>query len=179
MNKTPRFGAHRSTAGGIQNAYLSAEKIGCDCLQIFVRNQRQWQAKPLTPAQIDTVREARQSSNLHPVVAHASYLINLASGDEVIRDKSLGAVVDEMQRCGQLGVSGYVIHPGAAGSDSIEVGMERIASALDEAQQRLGDAGVAVGEGGVRLLLEVTAGQGEIDRASVRADPRDHRSNAR
>ena len=157
-NKKPaaieqRFGAHMSAAGGLENAFTAGAEVGCDCLQIFVKNQRQWKAKPLSDDQISAYQAAQKETGLSPVVAHASYLINLASPDEAAREKSSNAVIDELERCEALGVDGLVLHPGAHLGDGISKGIRRIAGALDSIH--------AATEGFTcQVLLESTAGQG-------------------
>jgi deoxyribonuclease-4 len=111
--KKPRFGAHMSVAGGLENAFAAGEAVGCDCLQIFVKNQRQWRAGPLTDEQIARFRKARSATGLAPVVAHASYLLNLASPSRNTRDMSVNTMVDELTRCEALGVEALVFHPGS------------------------------------------------------------------
>lgn len=149
----PLFGAHMSVAGGFQNAFAAAAYSGCDCLQIFVKNQRQWRAPALTREQIDAYRAAAAESAISPVVAHASYLLNLASPDPANRKKSITAMIDELQRCETLGVSALIFHPGAYLDDTVEAGIRRIARSLDEIHKAC--AGFAT-----RILLETTAGQG-------------------
>ncbi len=142
-----------SVAGGFANAFEAGVKAGCDCLQIFVKNQRQWSAKPLDDAAIAEYREAADRTGLTPVVAHASYLPNLASPEKANRTKSEEALVDELSRSAQLGVDAVVFHPGAHMGDGVEVGIERIAASIDKVAQR-------VDTEAVQLLLETTAGQG-------------------
>jgi deoxyribonuclease IV len=142
-----------SIAGGLYRAFDAAEATGCDCMQIFVKNQRQWRAAPLSAWQIRAFREARERTGIGPVVAHASYLLNLASPRAVQRRRSIAALVDELQRCEVLGVPYLVMHPGAHLGDGVAVGIERIAASLDAAHART--AGFAT-----TVLLETTAGQG-------------------
>lgn len=148
-----RFGAHMSAAGGLHNAFAEGVRVGCDCLQVFVKNQRQWTAKPLTDEQIRLYREAERATGLSPVVAHASYLLNLASPDETNRRKSIAALIDELERCEALGVSGLVVHPGAHLGEGEDAGLARIGRSLDEVHAAT--AGFAS-----QVLLETTAGQG-------------------
>ncbi len=111
--KLPRFGAHMSVAGGLENAFTAGQGVGCDCIQIFVKNQRQWRAGPLTDEQVARFRAARSATGLAPVIAHASYLLNLASPARSTRDMSINAMVDELTRCEALGVESLVFHPGS------------------------------------------------------------------
>jgi len=107
------LGAHLSVAGGLERALLEAGALGCECVQIFVKNQRQWRAGPLTADQIERFRQARNAMCVTPVVAHASYLLNLASPDKQVRQRSRDAMIDELERCEALGVDYLVFHPGA------------------------------------------------------------------
>lgn len=150
---TQRFGAHLSIAGGLHLAFERAVAVGCDCLQIFVKNQKQWTGKPLTDTDVSLFRRAQRASGIKPVVAHASYLINLGSPDPTMWERSVSAVVDELSRCEALGVGGLVMHPGAHMGEGEEAGIARIADGLDEVHRRL--AGIKA-----RVLLECTAGQG-------------------
>lgn len=149
----PRFGTHLSIAGGLENAIRAAATLKCDCVQIFVKNQRQWRAPPLAKEQVERFLAARRGTTISPVVAHASYLLNLAAPNETTRAASIAAMIDELERCEALDVSALVFHPGAHLEDSMEVGIERIARSLDS---------VCAATPGfrTRILLETTAGQG-------------------
>jgi deoxyribonuclease-4 len=148
-----RFGAHLSVAGGLHLAFDAAVATGCDCLQIFVKNQKQWSAKPLTDDAIRAYQQAQRATGIKPVVAHASYLINLGSPKKEQWQRSIAAVVDELERCAALGVHGLVVHPGAHMGTGIPAGVARIAAGLDEVHTRT--AGIRPS-----VLLETTAGQG-------------------
>jgi len=147
------LGAHCSTAGGLENAFATAKEVGCECLQIFVKNQRQWRAPSLTDDQVAAYKAAERETGITPVVAHASYLLNLASPERATRDKSIRAMIDELERCEALGVSALIFHPGAHLSATIEAGIECVARSLNEVHQRC--AGYKT-----MILLESTAGQG-------------------
>lgn len=167
IDARPRFGVHVSVAGGLVNAFTEGTRLGCDCVQIFVKNQRQWRSTPLTDDQIAAFRSVRSATNLTPVIAHANYLLNLASPVERVRSMSIDVLADELTRCEALGVEGLVLHPGSHLGDaecrmgngewrmteSESGGIERIAEALDEVHRRC--SGFAAG-----ILLETTAGQG-------------------
>jgi deoxyribonuclease IV len=148
-----RFGAHLSVAGGLHNALIAATELGCDCVQIFVKNQRQWRAKPLTDEQIRVFQDEQRRTGVHPVVAHACYLLNLASPARAGRRRSIVALIDELERCEMLGVPFLVLHPGAHLGTGIEAGIRNIIASLNAVH--LATAGFAT-----RLLLETTAGQG-------------------
>lgn len=163
----PVLGAHLSVAGGLECAITNAAALGCECVQIFVKNQRQWRAPPLGMDQIARFRAAQSATGVAPIVAHASYLLNLASPDDRVRLRSVEALTDELQRCDAVGVAYVVLHPGAhlnnaeCGMANAEkgitaaeqAGIERIALSLDEVHRRC--AGFRT-----MILLETTAGQG-------------------
>jgi deoxyribonuclease-4 len=148
-----KFGAHMSISGGLHKAFARGESAGCEAVQIFSKNQQQWRAKPLSDADIAHFKAEQQRSGLAPVIVHDSYLINLASPDDALWEKSIAAFAEELERCATLGIPYLVTHPGAHTGSGEETGLRREAEALN----RLFDAGV--GEG-VMVLLETTAGQG-------------------
>lgn len=161
-----------SIAGGAAKAVERAVDIGCDAFQIFVKSPSRWRNPPRSRSEATAFREAREAHGL-PVVAHAGYLINLASGSEEVAERSREALLDELQRCEALGVPGLVLHPGAPQEAPREEGIERVARGLDQVLTRH--------EGGsVRILLENTAGQGstlgltvgELADITVRTDGR-------
>jgi deoxyribonuclease-4 len=142
-----------STAGGLERAFHAAQSIGCDCLQLFVKNQRQWRAKRLSQGQIDAFEAARQETGLAPVVAHAGYLLNLASPDPAQRRRSRTALRDELRRCEALGVPYLVLHPGSHLDGTVAGALRRVARGLDILHRDT--RGFKA-----RTLLETTAGQG-------------------
>jgi len=142
------LGAHLSIAGGLDKALAKAGEFGFDAVALFLRNQRQWAAPPLGQEAVEVFRRVRRKFKLKVVLAHGSYLLNLAGEGEVFR-RSLEAMADDLGRCDRLGIEHLVIHPGTCEDE--EAGTERIATAVCE----------LLGQGGrVRLLLETTAGQG-------------------
>lgn len=147
------FGAHMSIGGGVANAFAQGEKAGCDTMQIFSKNQRQWEAKPYTPEEIADFKAEQQRTAIRPVVVHASYLINMASPKEGLWEKSIAGFADELERCAALEIPYLVVHPGSHTGSGEEAGLLRIGAALT----RVLEAGVAEG---VTVLLEITAGQG-------------------
>ncbi len=151
--KNQLFGAHMSVAGGFQNAFAAAANAGCDCLQIFVKNQRQWSAPPLTREAVDAYKSAEHETGIGPVVAHASYLLNLASPEKENVKRSVSALIDEIERCAQLGVPNLVFHPGAHMGEGVDAGIKRIVGGLNEVHKK-------AKAGSVQVLLETTAGQG-------------------
>src|SRR6185369_12052961 len=103
-----RIGAHMSVAGGVSKAIDRAVVHGCEALQIFTRNASQWRGKPLDPAEVRLFRERIEQTGITPVVSHASYLINLATTFQPLREQSLAAFVDEIDRAEALGLMGVV-----------------------------------------------------------------------
>lgn len=147
------LGAHISAAGGLHQAFARGALAGCQTIQIFSKNERQWQAKPLTEEAIAQFKAEAARAQPRAMMVHASYLINLASPDDELWERSIAACDDELARCQQLGIPYLVLHPGAHTGSGAEAGLGRVAEALD----RLFAAGVG---GDVQLLLETTAGQG-------------------
>jgi len=148
-----RFGVHMSIAGGLHMAAQRAQDAGCDCLQIFTKNNNRWDCKPLADSECAQFLMAIQAAQLEAPIAHASYLINLASPDPILWQKSLDALVVEWLRCEQLHLEGLVIHPGAHTASTPAEGLQRIVEAVQAAVEQ-------VAPSHCRLLLENTAGQG-------------------
>lgn len=124
------FGSHLSIAGSMVNALHEAEKLGLDTVQVFTKNQQQWKAKPLDPAMVaEWKTEVKRLGWGERIVSHASYLINLASANEELWEKSVNLMLDEIERCETLGIRYLVHHPGAAVGQTREEGMARIAKA--------------------------------------------------
>jgi len=149
----PPLGVHVSVAGGVATAFERAAALGCDAIQIWVKNANQWRARPLEKVEAAAFRTAHAAGGVGAVLAHASYLINLAAADPQVRALSLAALADELERCGRLGVAGLVLHPGAHLGAGEEAGLDRAAAALDQTLAAL--PGLRT-----RVLLENTAGQG-------------------
>jgi deoxyribonuclease IV len=149
----PLFGAHMSIAGGYHRAVLTAQEFDCHTVQLFTKNSNQWHAKEFTDAEVKQFRDAMAASKLRLPLAHDSYLINLASPDDTLWQRSIDAFTIEMQRAERLGLAYLVTHPGAHVGSGEAAGLERVVAGLDEAQRRCP---------GFRLqvLLETTAGQG-------------------
>ena len=145
-------GAHMSIAGGIYKAFERGRQVRCKTLQIFLKSSNQWKAKPLTEEDRMLFQKAQSRSRIFPVVAHDSYLINLASPDRALNRKSLDAFIEEMRRANYLGVPYLNLHPGAHMGAGVGDGLDRVAAALKEALNEVDPP--------VTLLLENTAGQG-------------------
>lgn len=156
------IGAHLPTSKGFLAALQMAQELECDCLQIFSKSPRQWNASPLDPTKAAGFRAAWKESGFYPLVAHDSYLINLAAPDEVVRRKSIDAMIDEVERADMLGCDFLVTHCGA----HLQKGCDENASraAVEAALQRLADSVRQVLEATpdtrVRIALENTCAQG-------------------
>ena len=149
----PRLGAHLSIAGGLPRAVDRAEASGCAALQIFTKSAGQWRARALPPEEIALFRRRLRQTGIRPVVAHNSYLINLAAADPALRRRSIDSLRDELDRAEALGLDGLVMHPGSYTSGTEQGGLKLIADGLDEILASRPD-------GKTRILLEHTAGQG-------------------
>jgi len=147
------FGSHLSICGGLHNALLEAENLGCETVQIFTKNQQQWRCSPLTQEAISEWQSHCKRLKFKRTVSHDSYLINLASPDPALRRKSIDLFVEELTRCVLLKVPYLVTHPGAHMGEGEEAGLGRVAEALDEVNS-------IVPADGVLTCLEITAGQG-------------------
>jgi len=145
-------GAHMSISGGHHLAFARGEDVGCTAMQIFTKNANQWHAKPIANEQAELFRKARKESSIGPVIAHDTYLINLAAPDDEKWGKSKAAFLDEMERCALLGVDLLVMHPGAHLGQGVDAGVERICTAFREIFSEAPES--------VTVLLENTAGQG-------------------
>ena len=155
MTVEPLLGAHESAAGGPSRAIERAEAIGCRALQVFVKSPSQWRGSELADSEVAAFRVARAASRVVAVVAHASYLINLAAPGATMRERSIEALADELERARRLGLDALVLHPGAHLGEGAAAGLRRAAAALDAAYARLAaDA--------PPTLLEQTAGQGTL-----------------
>lgn len=147
------FGSHLSIVGGLHNALLDAEKLGCETVQIFTKSQKQWACKPLEESAIAGWAEHRDRLKFNQTVCHDSYLINLASADDVLWNKSVDAFVIEVQRCDALGIPCLVTHPGAHLGSGESAGLKRVIKGLDAVHTRLKKSTTIT-------CLEITAGQG-------------------
>jgi deoxyribonuclease IV len=147
------LGAHVPTAGGLANAPGHGAAVGAEAIQIFTRNQMQWRCKPLGEEEPRAFKEALARSGVRIVLAHGSYLVNLASPAADFREKSRACFQLEMERCHALGIPYLVFHPGAHMGQGEHEGLAAIARSLDHVLERT--------EGLAPMpLLEVTAGQG-------------------
>ncbi len=147
------LGAHQSIAGGTPRAIERGLEAGCRVVQVFVKNSNRWVGKPIDRPEARAFRSAARGANFARVIAHTSYLINLASPLAELRRQSIAALVEEIERCRKLGIPDLVYHPGAHCGEGEVSGVSRIAASLDEVFDRTAGARV-------RILLETAAGQG-------------------
>lgn len=149
----PLLGSHVPTVGGVSAAIDRGVGIGCTAMQIFVKNNMQWFAKPLPEAEAKGFREHPLRGKLGAVVAHAGYLINLGVEGTDNHEKSLRSLSDEMLRCEQLGIRSLVLHPGSHLGAGMEAGIGCVVRNLDRLHAEHPELKV-------RITLETTAGQG-------------------
>lgn len=157
-SKRPRLGLHTGIGGGIQNSIRDANEKGCDTWQIFSRNPRGWTARPLTDEEIDRFRRMREETGLDPSIIHSCYLINLAAPSPEIREKSIAAFRDEIERGLAIGADYLVVHPGSGRGAPVEEAIRNCASAIHEAAAGLEER---MWKSGFHILIENTAGQGD------------------
>src|SRR3984885_4781972 len=148
----PLLGAHMSIGGGPAKALERGRSIGCSAIQIFVKNNMQWFAKPFAEAELSAYHASPDRPKA--IFGHTSYLINPGANNPDFREKSIRALTEELARADQLGLPFLVLHPGAHMGDGEEAGLSKIVSSLDAvfaARPR---------DGKCRIALEITAGQG-------------------
>jgi deoxyribonuclease-4 len=147
------LGAHMSIAGGLYRALERGREVGCSVVQIFLKNQLQWAAKPYTQEDIRQFSAVRKATGIRTVFAHSSYLINLAAQAPAEWTRAVNAFHDELERAEALALPFVIIHPGSHKGLGLEPGIRRVVGALDEVTSRT--RGYRV-----RVLLENTAGGG-------------------
>jgi deoxyribonuclease-4 len=153
MRRTPKIGFHAPIAGGLQNALLKSNELGCETVQIFSRNPRGWKARSLAREEIETFQAVRKKTKISPLVIHANYLVNLAAADSAMREKSIWSFREEVERAIALDADYLVVHPGSAKNATEQEGIKNCAESLKAACD-----GLDLGQ--FRILLENTAGQG-------------------
>lgn len=151
-----RLGAHISTAGGAYRSFERAREATCESLLIFTKSNRQWAAKALTDDDISRYRTAvTEYADLYPTSVHASYLINIASPDPALWERSYAALREEVERAAALGIELVTFHPGSYMISDEEAGLDAIARALG----RLLDETAETAPNSI-ICLETMAGQG-------------------
>lgn len=165
-----RLGVHVSIAGRLSQAVERAEALGCTAMQIFSRSPRGWFAKALEADEVEKFQAARGEAGISPVAVHASYLINLASSQPALFDRSVAALKEELDRADRLGAEYVVVHVGSCGGEPAGTGIKRIVKALQQVlngKRRF-----------TQLLLENTAGeQGDVGSRIEELDTILHRLN--
>ena len=158
QNRTNRIGRHLPTSGGLARTLWAARELGCETIQIFVSNPQAW-TEPRRRQDADIFVEGSLEMGIWPVVAHAKYLINLASTSVEQRDLSVLALANELAAAGALGVDLVVVHAGSHGGDGEEKGMERLVEGLERARERA--AGLEGARGAVaEPVVENSVGAG-------------------
>lgn len=142
-----------SIAGGYYKAVEAASEVGCDCVQLFTKNNNQWACKPILDDEVELFRNSLKKLKIKNPLSHASYLINIASGKDDLWQKSVDSLVVEWQRAEALGLDGVVFHPGSFVDSTEEAGMSRVAKAIERVAK-------IVKPKDCWLLIENTAGQG-------------------
>ena len=148
-----RLGIHTFTAGSLENAALTAARLGANTFQIFSASPRMWRARAPDLDQVKQLRAARERFDLYPLAIHVNYLVNLATEDPVIRAKSIAAFRGELERAAVIGAEFLVLHCGSYRGRSVEDGIASFAVALRDAAKGFRHANLTV-------LLENTAGSG-------------------
>ncbi len=148
-----QFGAHESIAGGVFNAIERGKKATCDTIQMFNKSNNQWRAKKITADELDKYFAAIDETGVTVSTSHTSYLINIASPDEQLSERSYRALKEEMERCNMLKIPNLVMHPGSHVGSGEAVGIGEIIRNLNKLFDELE-------KNEVTLLLETTAGQG-------------------
>jgi deoxyribonuclease IV len=143
--RTNSIGRHLPTSGGLVKTLEAARVLGCETIQIFVSNPQAW-ADPGPRKDAAAFIEGSQALGISPVVAHAKYLINLASAKEEQRERSVLALAHELAAAGALGVDLVVVHAGSHGGDGEAEGMERLVEDLGRARERAAELDGATAE---------------------------------
>ena len=147
------LGAHMSIRGGVSMAIERARSIDCTAMQIFVKNNMQWFARPLSRAEIRAFLDHVQRGELLSVFGHANYLINLAATNLQFHANSIRALAEELVRADQLELPFLVLHPGAHLGAGEQAGLEKIVNSIDEVFRKIPKVKT-------KIALEITAGQG-------------------
>lgn len=155
MCDEPLLGAHMSISGGLEMALLRGSKTGCRTIQLFTKSPNRWEERFLEESEKERFLSLRKQLGISPIISHNSYLINIASPDRHLYDKSKDALLCEMRRCEELEVDYLVMHPGAHRGSGEQRGIEAISEALNAVHQKT--------EGyRVKIAVENTAGQGTV-----------------
>jgi len=146
------IGAHLSISGGLEKSAERAASIGCTTMQIFTKNNKAWFGKTIDEEEAKLFRKAVKSAGLSKIMAHCSYLINLASAKREVEQKSVAALKHELHRCEQLGIPYLVLHPGSHLGAGVEKGIKKVVKNLATV--------LKTASGKTTILLETMSGQG-------------------
>ncbi len=149
-----RIGAHMSVAGGVSKALERAAAVGSNAVQVFTKNNRQWQGPPVNAEDVALWCDSMPALGIEYAVSHASYLINLASPKDALWEQSIAAQRDEIARAHAYGIRHVVLHPGAHTGAGVEFGVARIAAALNRIHAETPACSDVI------TCLELMAGQG-------------------
>jgi deoxyribonuclease-4 len=155
------IGAHISIARGYPAAVAYAVDVGCECMQVFAKSPRQWRGPATDPVAAEEFRRLREETDIGPLFTHTAYLLNLSTDDDVLWERSVDALADELARGSALGAAAVVTHIGNDRTVNLERVVSRVAEALGRTFDRVGHE-----RGATRLLLENTAGAGTAVGAS-------------
>jgi deoxyribonuclease IV len=150
---TKRIGIHLGTSGGASNAVLRAEEIGANTFQIFSASPRMWRASKVKPEEAARMKELRAKHNVGPLVIHTSYLVNVCSQNDEVRQKSIVAFRGEIQRALDLGAEYLVLHPGSFKGMTRDEGLKLAADSIEKSIDGLAWKGTPF-----TILIENTAG---------------------
>ena len=156
-----KLGAHMSIASGVSYALRRAASVGSNAVQVFTKNNRQWQGPPISQADIERWQSEISIHQIHAAVSHASYLINLASPQDPLWEKSIAAHQDELERAHAYAIPHVVLHPGAHTGSGNEAGIARVAAALNRIHAATPECNDTM------TLLELMAGQGSTLGSSI------------
>ena len=156
-----KLGAHMSIASGVSYALRRAASVGSNAVQVFTKNNRQWQGPPISQADIERWQSEISIHQIHAAVSHASYLINLASPQDPLWEKSIAAHQDELERAHAYAIPHVVLHPGAHTGSGTEAGIARVAAALNRIHAATPECNDTM------TLLELMAGQGSTLGSSI------------
>lgn len=144
------IGAHESTSGGYYKAFVRGKEDDCDCIQVFTKSPRMWNASPLTAKEIELFKQKQRETSLAPNVSHAMYLLNIANPDNKKRNSAITGLAVELERAEQLGLTAVVLHPGfSTAKDRASVVADSVNKAFEKTKKSK-----------VMLLLETMAGTG-------------------
>lgn len=146
------LGAHISIADGFGESLIRGKNIGCDTIQIFVKSNIQWKARDIENFEIQEFFFNKRETKIDPVIAHSSYLINLASSNKRIRNLSIMSFIKELKIAKELKIQYFIFHPGYHKGAGLRKGIKLIAKALNQI--------ISKDNSRIIILLETTSGQG-------------------